>query len=201
MNENLFQGELVRLSVNDPEEMGKAFSRWSRDSEYLRLLDTEQAVVWSAKKFIEWFEEDIKKDQPNRIFLDIHTLDLDRVIGFVGLVDIRWNHGDAWVGIGIGDREMWGKGYGTDAMQIILRYAFTEVNLYRVTLGVFAYNQRAIRSYENAGFILEGREREVLYRDGSRADILIMGVLRKDWAKALKLRQHENDGMHRRIRE
>ena len=82
----------------------------------------------------------------------IRTLDDDRIIGEIGLDGIRWTHGDCFVGIGLGEREFWGKGYGTDAMKIILRYAFTELNLRRVTLDVFEYNPRGVRSYEKVGF-------------------------------------------------
>ncbi len=84
-------------------------------------------------------------------------------------------------GSGLATAQSWGKGYGTDAMRVILRYGFTELNLKRITLGVFGYNARAIRSYEKAGFTVEGRMRKALYRDGSRADIVFMGILRDEW--------------------
>jgi RimJ/RimL family protein N-acetyltransferase len=64
---------------------------------------------------------------------------------------------------------------------VLLRFAFTEVNLRRVTLSVFEYNPRAIRSYEKAGFRHEGRLRKVLNKEGKRWDILLMGILREDW--------------------
>ncbi len=87
------------------------------------------------------------------------------------------------MGISIGEKEYWGKGYGTDAMRVVLRYAFTELNLHRVSLTVFEYNPRAIRSYEKAGFTLEGREREAVFRSGKRTDMIYMGVLREDWER------------------
>ena len=64
---------------------------------------------------------------------------------------------------------------------LILRYAFLELNLQRVSLDVFDYNQRAIRSYEKAGFTLEGRQRGVLLREGKRWDLVYMGILREEW--------------------
>jgi len=85
------------------------------------------------------------------------------------------------VGLGIGERDFWGRGYGTDVMKLILRYAFMEINLRRVTLTVFEYNPRAIRSYEKAGFRHEGRLRKLLHRDGRRYDELFMGILREEW--------------------
>lgn len=183
MGSNIFVGNLVRLTVEQPDIDAKAVSRWIRNSEYSRLLDTEQAELWSTTKIQKWREEDLESDSIENLFFHIRTLDNDRLIGFIGLSDIHWGHGEAWVGIGIGERACWGKGYGTDAMQVLLRYAFTELNLYRISLGVFEYNQRAFRSYEKAGFVLEGQEREFLHRDGRRANALIMGILRPEWGR------------------
>ncbi len=87
------------------------------------------------------------------------------------------------MGIGLGERKYWSKGYGTDAMRIILRYAFTELNLHRVSLDTFEYNPRAIRSYEKAGFKIEGRVRQLLNREGRRWDVIYMGILREEWEK------------------
>jgi RimJ/RimL family protein N-acetyltransferase len=94
---------------------------------------------------------------------------------------VNWGGRDAFVGIAIGERDYWGKGYGTDAMRTILHYGFTEINLRRVTLTVFEYNPRAIRSYEKAGFRHEGRLRQFLNREGRRWDMLYMGILREEW--------------------
>ena len=97
------------------------------------------------------------------------------------LTVVDWGNRDAFVGIGIGEREFWGKGYGTDAMELILRYAFAELNLRRVSLTVFEFNQRAVRSYEKAGFRLEGRQRHGMQREGRRWDILFMGIMHEEW--------------------
>jgi RimJ/RimL family protein N-acetyltransferase len=75
-------------------------------------------------------------------------------------------------------------------MNVLLRFAFTEVNLKRVSLGVFEYNPRAIRSYEKAGFRLEGRLRSLLHREGRRWDNLFMGILREEWLEL----NHESPG-------
>ena len=132
----------------------------------------------------------IEKDMDNFLGIDflflIHSLETDQMLGFVSLFGIDWNHGNAWVGIGLGEREYWGKGYGTDAMRVVLCYAFTELNLHRVTLGVFEYNPRAIRSYEKAGFVHEGRVRKELHKDGQRWDALEMGILRQEWRERVK---------------
>jgi len=178
MNTQLFTGKLVRLAAPDPEAEGDTVTRWWRDTEYSRLLDNDPAMMWSPRKARQSLEEYLKEDP---VFFRIRTLSEDRLIGFVGLHGISWAHGEAWTGIGIGERECWGQGYGTDAMNVTLRYAFTELNLHRVTLNVFEYNPRAIRSYEKAGFKIEGRARQEMKRDGQRRDMLYMGILREEW--------------------
>ena len=186
MASTIFQGELVRLVSEDPEIFAKNFSRWGRDSEYHRLLDNDPARLVSVKTAKKWFESDLDRDVFEGCFFMIQPLDTDQSIGFIGLGGISWNHAETWVGIGIGERAYWGKGYGTDAMQVILRYAFTELNLHRVSLGVFEYNPRAIRSYEKAGFIHEGRTRKQVLREGKRWDEVHMGVLRGEWLERQK---------------
>ena len=179
--EDLFRGKLVRLASDDPETVSKASSRWHRNSGYQRLLDTEPPQLWSAKKIKEWIEQGIEKEFSDEYYFSVHILDGDRLIGFVGVRGIRWNQRDAWVGIGIGESEYWNNGYGTDAMRLALRYAFMELSLERVSLSVFASNQRAVRSYEKAGFKPEGVERQVVHRDGKTEDVLYMGILRQEW--------------------
>ena len=181
MNTPLLQGELVRLVAANSETDAELFARWSRDSEYMRLQASEPAQLWSQKQTKEEMRKWMEHEKPDTIEFVIRTVAQDRPIGSIGLDGIRWPHGDAFVGIGIGARDCWGNGYGTDAMRVILRYAFAELNLHRVSLDVFEYNPRAIRSYEKAGFCIEGRERQALHRDGRRWDMIYMGILRQEW--------------------
>jgi RimJ/RimL family protein N-acetyltransferase len=134
--------------------------------------------------FREKFERDEEEEpKPDSFYFIIRTLGDDQPIGFIGLSGIRWTHGDAWVSIGIGDRAYWGKGYGTDAMDVLLRYAFLELNLHRVSLSVHERNARAVRSYEKCGFVVEGRVRRFIRRDGQFEDLVNMGILRKEWER------------------
>lgn len=173
-------GNLVRLSGIDPEELGKSFSRWGRDSEFKRLLDFDPARMHSSKATKEWMEKHMEEGK-DTFWFSIRSLADDRLLGDIDLSVINWASRDAFVGLGIGERDFWGKGYGTEAMQLALRYAFLELNLRRVTLNVFEYNERAIRSYEKAGFYLEGRQRQAIQREGRRWDIVYMGILFEEW--------------------
>lgn len=178
---DLFRGELVRLTSEEPDAVAKAEVRWQRDSEFVRLADSDPIQFSSEKGIKEWNEKRIEKGpQPERYPFSVRTLAEDKLIGFFGLyVDLI--HSDAMVGIGIGERDFWSKGYGTDTMKVCLRYAFLELGVQRVSLGLHEYNPRALRSYEKAGFRLEGRTRKDVLREGKRTDTLWMGILREEW--------------------
>jgi RimJ/RimL family protein N-acetyltransferase len=181
MDTDILHGKLVRLTAQDPKELGEAIARWNADSEWWRLESSEATNLFSAKKIADWNQKDQEKETPAGYFFCIRTLIGDHLIGFIGLAGDIYPHGEAFVGIGIGERDYWGKEYGTDAMRVILRYAFYELNLRRVALNTFEYNPRAVRSYEKAGFVHEGRIREYLWREGRRWDLIFMGILREEW--------------------
>jgi len=178
---DVYRGELVRLCAVDADEISRAFSLWSRDSEFKRLLDSGVARASSQYGVKKWLEKTLDEQSVNLHWFAIRKLDGDTLLGDIDLYIDSWSARDTYVGLGIGERDFWGRGYGTDAMKVILRYAFTEINMNRVTLSVFEYNPRAIRSYEKAGFRHEGRMRKILNREGKRWDMLTMGILREEW--------------------
>ena len=178
---NTYIGKKVRLVAIEPEKDAELLNTWRRDTEYVRLMDSDPVRIFNASQMKEWLEKQQKADSFEEIEFMIQTLDEAKPIGFVGLDGILWHNRTSWVGIGIGERDYWSKGYGTDAMHIIARYAFEELGLYRLNLNVFAYNTRAIHSYEKVGYKVEGRVREAVHRDGKRWDVIFMGLLRKDF--------------------
>ena len=177
---HLFQGQLVTLVAADAEADAPLMARWSHDTEFRRQLDSQPARMWIAGELKGELEQELAAEAHNVTFF-IRTLAEDRPIGFVGLDGIAWTHGEACLGINISEQADRGKGYGTDTLHVLLRYAFAELNLYRVSLEVFADNARAIRSYEKAGFVVEGRLRQPVSRDGRRWDMLLLGLLRLEW--------------------
>ncbi len=173
----LFEGKLVRLAAYDKEKDIEIEAKWNCDSDYMRLLDDMPGMLFSVKQMQEWIES----IGENQSLYAIRTLTDDKYIGTISLGGFTWTDRNAWVGIGIGDRNYWGKGYGTDAMKVLLHYAFTELNLHRVNLSVFGFNERAIKSYEKCGFKYEGTQREAIYKEDQRWDIITMGILQSEW--------------------
>ncbi len=176
MNSELFEGEHVRLKAIDPDK-AEWYARCFHDSEFARLLGTRPVTPLSLQHAKDELTEAPK---PHWFPFFFHARADDRLLGMVDL-EVLWTHRNAWVGIGLGQRADWGQGYGSDAMRLILRYGFMELNLRRVTLSVFGYNPRALRSYENVGFVLEGRQRQRIARDGQWHDVLFMGILKEEW--------------------
>lgn len=172
----LFIGNLVRLAATDKADH-ELIAQWTNNDEYMRLMDTDPARPMS-KEAVDKFQE--KFDNPNNYEFRIRTLADDTLIGFVAL-EVQWPNQNTWLAIGIGNPDYWGRGYGSDALQLALRYAFNELGVHRVTLNVLGYNTRAMRVYEKAGFTREGVLREIFYRDGKRWDMVYYGLLRHEW--------------------
>jgi RimJ/RimL family protein N-acetyltransferase len=106
------------------------------------------------------------------------------LVGSIGLMAIDWRSRKAEIGIMIGDKRYWNKGYGTEAMRLILQHGFETLNLHRLYLRVFSDNSRAVRAYEKAGFVLEARMRETNFDNGRYRDDLMMSMLRPEWDAA-----------------
>ncbi|GAB4546439.1 MAG: GNAT family protein [Anaerolineae bacterium] len=173
----IFRGKLVRLAAATAAD-AESFARWSNDDEYLRLLDDDPIRPMAAGEFT-WISD--PKPDPNSASFQIRTIVDDKHIGFVVLHTIKWPSQSCMVAIGIGEEEYRGRGYGSEAMNLALNYAFNELNLHRVELIVMAYNTRAIASYEKLGFVREGVKREAVQRFGVRYDVLCYAILRPEW--------------------
>jgi len=169
------QGKRLRLRGIERSDI-PAFLRWFNDPEVRSYLQMYMPMSTAQEEL--WFEAQLK-DQDRHLF-GIETLE-GKLIGNLGIEGIDWKNRSATLGIVIGEKDYWGQGYGTEAVTTLLRFIFTEMNLHRVSLAVYEYNQRAIRCYKKCGFELEGRKRQARFHDGKYYDELIMGVLRKEF--------------------
>jgi RimJ/RimL family protein N-acetyltransferase len=177
---SIFNGELLRLAAPLPEDAAQ-FARWSQDDAYMRLLDDDPVRPQAPANFAHFGQASAPGHAPDDYYFHLRTLEEDTLIGFVALFSFRHASQTAEMAIGIGDPAYRGKGYGRDALQLILRYAFSELHLYRVSLTVMAYNTAAIRAYERAGFVREGVQRRAVWREGQRHDLVCFGILRDEW--------------------
>ncbi len=178
ISDNLWAGRLVRLTGLERQD-ARIFASWHNDAGFLRLMDAQAARPRTEDEILREFE-DWQKD-PKIAAFGVRLLDSEELLAVIMLEGILYQHGVAWLGVGIGNRERWGKGYGREAITLLLRHGFHELNLHRVQLTVFEYNERAIALYEKLGFRREGVFREFLLREGRRYDMYLYGLLREEW--------------------
>lgn len=183
MSDPLFESARLRLAPPDADKDAETESKWTHDPDYLRALSPDPAKPLSVPQIKKRHEAEAK-EQGNKLFrFALRTLAEDKLIGFTRLHRIEWNNGVAWLELGLAEPDCRGQGYGTEALRLIVNYAFNELNLYRLNLALPGYNAAAQRFLERAGFTVEVRRREAIHRDGQRWDLLWLGLLRDEWKK------------------
>jgi RimJ/RimL family protein N-acetyltransferase len=171
----MIQGTKTRLRALEYDDLA-SFVRWVNDPETRRFVAMRYPLSMTEED--NWWQARLQKKN-DHIFA-IETED-GTYIGNMGLHDLEPENRQAMLGIVIGPKEYWGRGYGPDAIRALLGWAFGYLNLNRVYLRVYAYNERAIRCYEKCGFQREGVLRQARYSDGHYSDEWIMGVLRREF--------------------
>ncbi|MBE3574021.1 MAG: GNAT family N-acetyltransferase [Firmicutes bacterium] len=173
----MLTGHLVHLRPVEPEDLDH-FMQWVNDPEVTQYL---ASFSWPLSRMAEreWVENAAKGGHSDERNLVIETLD-GKYLGVIGLRHIDWRNRHAEVGIVIGNKGYWGKGYGTDALRVLARFAFDQLNLHTLTLALFADNLRARRSYEKVGFKPVGTFRQYRYLNGAYHDELFMQLLPED---------------------
>ncbi|MDP4089053.1 MAG: GNAT family protein [Bacillota bacterium] len=111
----------------------------------------------------------------------IETLKDQKLIGGCSINSVDWKNSVAVIGIFIGDRNYCGRGYGSDAVRVLLKFIFMQMNIHKIRLTVYSFNQAAIRCYERCGFRAEGVLRQEIYKDGRYFDKIFMGILKEEY--------------------
>lgn len=155
-----------------------AFRRWYSDPEVVRLTRYQDGPMQPDE--IERFFQ-VRALGPGSLAMAIHVRETGRLVGSCAFSQMDGDNGSVLFHITIGERDAWGHGYGTEATRLMVEHAFQSLGLHRVALSVFAFNERAIRSYRKVGFVLEGRSREAIWRDGRWWDELHMSLLDHEW--------------------
>ena len=171
----MLQGTQVRLRALEPEDLPD-YHRWLNDPEVVRYLKLYAPLSMPDEE--AWYQE-VRGDSSQMVFA-IES-EAGQHIGNLSLMHLNWKDRSAELGIVIGDKGQWGKGYAQDATRTLLAFAFGEMNLNRVYLRVFADHQAAINAYRKCGFVEEGRLREEIYADGRYHDMLVMAILRREF--------------------
>ena len=175
----MIYGDRIRLRGVEREDI-PLFVGWLNDPEVIENLMMRLPI--STADEIRWFEKlaDLAPEE-KPLAIGIQAGDGWRLVGNSGFHNIQWSNRSAEIGLFIGDKSIWNHGYGTAAVRLLLKHGFETLNLNRIYLHVYEPNKRAIRAYEKAGFVLEGRLRQARYKNGQYQDEFIMSVLRSEW--------------------
>ena len=175
----MIEGQIVRLRPLEPDDLERDF-RWFNDREVTRYLAARYPISMTHEE--RWLRDLPPNDFAHGVRLAIETKEGVH-IGNLGLHQPNAEDRKASLGIMIGDKEYWSNGYGSDATVTLLRFGFGEMNLNRIWLHVFEYNERAQACYKKCGFVEEGRLRQHYYGMGRYWDVIVMGALRDEFAK------------------
>ncbi len=179
----LFEDQDIRFGPMDHDKDPEVESKWTHDAQFTRLYQFEPARPVSAailRKQYEKLEKQI--DEEKKLYhFTIRAKADDRLMGKATIEWIEWTNGNGFLRLGIGSADDRRKGYGAQALKMLLRFAFTELNLYRVSANVQEYNEAAIALLKKFGFVEEVRRRQGIERDGRRWDLLTFGLLEEEW--------------------
>ena len=175
----MIQGERTRLRRVEKDDLPRCV-QWLNDPEVRDGL----AIYYPVNQAFEerWFDAALDREPAAQPFaIEAATESAKILIGICSLHEIDWRNRAAQLGILIGDKAFWGRGYGTDALRTLVRWSFSELNLHRAWLKVYEDNARALRSYQKVGFKQEGRLREDRFHKGRYFDTLVMSILRTEF--------------------
>lgn len=171
------EGKRVYLAVLEKENCKQIWNDYEYDFD---AMTEPLNIGHSSSKAESWFEE-IQKEQGNKfVRLGIFLTD-DTVIGDIALQGIDWKNRSCSLGMGIAKISNRGKGYGSEALKLIMEYAFNNLGIERLTANTLEQNKGAQQSLERNGFKLEGTERKAVYFAGKRWSRLNYGLLRDDY--------------------
>lgn len=170
--ENTSQLSLTKIESNDL----KYIYEWFSDIDFLRTYDYMPPISQTKEEVDKTFSN-YEKNEESVVFA-IKIKENNHIIGIAGFDDIVKENKVATLFIGIGDKNTRGKGYGKEALNLLLEYGFKELDFYRIQLNVLEFNHAAIALYEKAGFKREGTFREFVLRDGKRYNLFLYGLLK-----------------------
>jgi RimJ/RimL family protein N-acetyltransferase len=171
---HVVEGEHLSLRGLTPDDASEAHAAWMNDPEI--NCYTESRFTRHTLESIRQYIETITSANTN-LFLAIIAKE-EGHIGNIKLSNIDRHHGTAEVGIIIGDKRCWGRGYGCEAIDLLAEYAFTTLGLRKLTAGIYETNTGSIRAFEKAGFVVEGVMKEQYISDGKAIDAVRLGRLR-----------------------
>ena len=182
----MLRGERVTLRAVEKEDQETLWQFWN-DLEVELAGGGDPPSPTSLERIRSRFEREEREEVRTKTDF---MMEVDgAIIGHCGLFHVDETARHCELGIIIGEKDYWGRGYGREAVNLLLDYAFRVRNFRRVWLETHASNERAIRAYRACGFVEEGRMRQHVWLAGRYVDNVIMGVMREEWREGGKVGQ------------
>jgi RimJ/RimL family protein N-acetyltransferase len=171
----MIAGEHVILRAFEREDAERCY-RWMNDPNIVRTLKSRYPIAFSNE--MEWLDRAIHGSPSERHFA-IERKDDRTHIGNASIHGIDWVSRSAWFGLFIGEPAAWNRGFGSDAIHTLVRFAFDDMNLHKLRINVFDYNEKAKHVLQSRGFVQEGKLERDFYREGAYHDIVVLSVFRE----------------------
>jgi RimJ/RimL family protein N-acetyltransferase len=180
----LYEGQLVRLAPLDHEKDPPIIARWTYDPLFRSVLAevARPLSVEAVRKQLEKIEKQMEETK-NLFHYTLRLREDNRLVGLARIFWIDFHNDTGEVNLGIGDIADRRHGYGSDALNLLLRFGFNDLNLHRISAWASADNLAFISMARKAGFEEEARRREAVFHGGRYWDVFIMGLLRTQWEK------------------
>jgi RimJ/RimL family protein N-acetyltransferase len=182
LNRPFLAGENIYLSPLDMDHVNENYLKWINDEEVIQFL--EIAFPTTMEK-LEGYVKSIL-DNPNCLFLAIIERETQKHIGNLKIGPIDWISRIAGHGILIGDKSSWGKGYASEAIKLLVKYAFRNLNLHKVWSIIVDSHMASIKAHQNAGFRIEGKLKQHLFKSGKYVDAAIISITSDEYFRQVK---------------
>lgn len=172
----IIEGKDIYLRELQKKDVDSHYLGWMNDNDVTRYLES-RFEIWSIKKLKDYIGE--VEENPDYVFLAVVLRDGNKHIGNIKIGPINRFHMFADVGIIIGEKTFWGKGFAAETIKLVVDYAFNTLNLHKLTAGAYADNVGSIKAFKKAGFSVEGIRKKHYHYNGDYVDAVLLGILRK----------------------
>jgi RimJ/RimL family protein N-acetyltransferase len=179
----MYEGEMIRLREYRREDIPLRL-KYINDPDVGGYLTPDVPYPMTLHEELKWFESLTAVSDTYKFAIE--TLEDNQFIGGCSIIGVDWKNSVTAIGIFIGSKDHRGRGYGTDALKVLIKFIFMQMDINKIRLTVYSYNQQAIRCYEKCGFKVEGVLRQEIFKDGKRYDKIAMGIIKEEYLSGVK---------------
>ena len=178
MNDEAQYGLQVYISPLTSNDVGHAYLSWMNDIDLTQYMESRFAKY--NLRDLKDYVENVSRDKQTYMW-GVYETATDLHVGNIKLGPIDPNHMNADIGLIIGERKVWGRGYATEAIKLVCRHSFSSIGLNKITAGIYSVNKGSEKAFINAGFKREGLLQDQYVFEGGFVDKIIMGLTKRQF--------------------